>query len=134
MKVGTTRNSFVGRAAELERIRSMLAAGPVVTLTGPAGTGKTRLAFEAAQRLPALFSDEPWWVDLVPLGSPDLVAGAVAAYPDGRLKKRYGLRPGWVCAIRPDGYVGFIGEASGLRSYLAQFLLAGTDRMSSTHA
>jgi predicted ATPase/DNA-binding CsgD family transcriptional regulator len=72
------RTSFVGRVAEFEEIRRLLATGAVVTLTGSAGSGKTRLALEAAQRQPAVFLDQPWWVDLASLGSGELVAGAVA--------------------------------------------------------
>jgi predicted ATPase/DNA-binding CsgD family transcriptional regulator len=72
------RTSFVGRAPELEEIRRLLAKGAVVTLTGPGGSGKTRLALEAAQRQPDDFLDQPWWVDLSSLASGDLVAGAVA--------------------------------------------------------
>jgi non-specific serine/threonine protein kinase len=72
------RTSFVGRAAELGEIGRLLATGAVVTLTGPGGSGKTRLALEAAQRQPDDFLDQPWWVDLASLASGDLVAGAVA--------------------------------------------------------
>src|SRR5687768_15309608 len=72
------RTSFVGRAAELEEIGRLLATGAVVTLTGPGGSGKTRLALEAARRQSALYVEQPWWVDLASLGSGDLVAGAVA--------------------------------------------------------
>ena len=46
--------------------------------------------------------------------------------PDGRFVKRYGIRPGWVCAIRPDGHVGYIGEASRLRTYLSRCLIPET--------
>jgi predicted ATPase/DNA-binding CsgD family transcriptional regulator len=49
-----------------------------LTLTGPAGSGKTRLALEAGRRLPHGFLDEPSWVELAPLASGDLVAGAIA--------------------------------------------------------
>jgi predicted ATPase/DNA-binding CsgD family transcriptional regulator len=42
--------SFVGREQELAQLRALLAAGPLVCLTGPAGCGKTRLALEAARR------------------------------------------------------------------------------------
>ncbi|MDP8969492.1 MAG: LuxR C-terminal-related transcriptional regulator [Actinomycetota bacterium] len=72
------RTSFVGRAAVLEEIAKLLAEGAVVTLTGPPGSGKTRLALEAARRKPADFVDEPWWVDLASLRTGELVAGAVA--------------------------------------------------------
>ncbi len=71
------RTSFIGRAAELEQIRNLLATGAVVTLTGPGGSGKTRLALEAAQPSRSDFG-QPWWVDLAPLGSGELVAGTVA--------------------------------------------------------
>jgi hypothetical protein len=54
--------------------------------------------------------------------------------PAGRLRKRYGLQPGWVCAIRPDGYVGYIGEASGLQDYLSKCLLAGASRRNTVGA
>ena len=72
------RTTFIGRSEELEQIRKLLATGAVVTLTGPAGSGKTRLALETTRRLPAGFVDEPWWVDLASLGSGELVTGAVA--------------------------------------------------------
>ena len=44
--------SFVGRENELARVGELLAAGPLVCLTGPAGCGKTRLALETARRWP----------------------------------------------------------------------------------
>lgn len=72
------RTTFIGRAHELEEIRRQLATGAVVTLTGPGGSGKTRLALETARRPPAGFIDDPWWVDLASLGSGELVTGAVA--------------------------------------------------------
>jgi hypothetical protein len=48
--------------------------------------------------------------------------------PSGQLRKRYGLKPGGVCAIRPDGYVGYIGEAAGLADYLSSCLLVRSRR------
>lgn len=44
--------------------------------------------------------------------------------PDGRFAKRFGIRRGSVCAVRPDGHVGYIGEVRGLRGYLSRCLLA----------
>ncbi|WP_037649875.1 ATP-binding protein [Streptomyces flavidovirens] len=49
-KVPSQLTSFVGRDEELERIGRLLGAGRLVTLTGPGGAGKTRLAVEAAGR------------------------------------------------------------------------------------
>jgi predicted ATPase/DNA-binding CsgD family transcriptional regulator len=76
-RIPIPRTSFVGRAAELDEIRKLLATGAVVTLTGPAGSGKTRLALEATRRQSADF-DRPWWVDLASLRTGELVAEAVA--------------------------------------------------------
>jgi predicted ATPase/DNA-binding winged helix-turn-helix (wHTH) protein len=58
--------SFVGRDEELAQLRKLLGAGRLVTLTGPGGVGKTRLAAEVAGRL-----DRPaWFVPLAPVSDP----------------------------------------------------------------
>ena len=57
-------NSLVGRASELEGISQTLAATRLVTLTGPAGVGKTRLALALARRQTARRADGVWLVDL----------------------------------------------------------------------
>ncbi|MFE5257993.1 BTAD domain-containing putative transcriptional regulator [Streptomyces coelicoflavus] len=64
--------SFVGREPELDAIRSELHVSRLVTLTGPGGSGKTRLAEEAAAGL-----DRAWLVELAPLDRPEAVPGAV---------------------------------------------------------
>ncbi|MFC5016972.1 BTAD domain-containing putative transcriptional regulator [Streptomyces lienomycini] len=64
--------SFVGREPELDAIRSELHRARLVTLTGPGGSGKTRLAEEAAAGLP-----QAWLVELAPLDRPEAVPGAV---------------------------------------------------------
>ncbi|KUM79677.1 AfsR/SARP family transcriptional regulator [Streptomyces curacoi] len=64
--------SFVGRELELDAIRSELHRARLVTLTGPGGSGKTRLAEEAAAGLP-----QAWLVELAPLDRPEAVPGAV---------------------------------------------------------
>jgi predicted ATPase/class 3 adenylate cyclase len=70
------RTSFVARG-EVEAVTSLVAADQLVTLTGPGGTGKTRLAVEAARRLTDTFADGVVFVDLSPVLHPDLVATAV---------------------------------------------------------
>jgi 2-polyprenyl-6-methoxyphenol hydroxylase-like FAD-dependent oxidoreductase len=67
-------------------------------------------------------------------GDAESAMGATVADPGGRLRTRYGLKPGWMCAIRPDGYVGYIGEAQGLNSYLSNCLLAGRRRLAGVSA
>ncbi|MFJ6076474.1 ATP-binding protein [Streptomyces sp. NPDC093065] len=64
--------TFVGREPELDAIRSDLHRARLVTLTGPGGSGKTRLAEEAAAGL-----DQAWLVELAPLDRPEAVPGAV---------------------------------------------------------
>ncbi|MEV7288370.1 BTAD domain-containing putative transcriptional regulator [Streptomyces sp. NPDC093252] len=67
-------NSFVGRELELDALRSELHRARLVTLTGPGGSGKTRLAEEAAAGHP-----EAWLVELAPLDRPEAVPGAVVS-------------------------------------------------------
>ena len=84
--------SFVGRDEDVARVRKMLAEGRLVTLTGPGGAGKTRLAIETAARLAeegppptaatsgqaqAGAGEQVWLVELTPATDPGEVASAV---------------------------------------------------------
>lgn len=71
---------LVGRANDLATITSLLGGGGArwVTLTGPGGVGKTRLAIEAASTLRDSFPDGVIWVDLAQIRARDLVAPAIA--------------------------------------------------------
>jgi predicted ATPase len=71
--------SFVGRAAEVDEVARLLATGRLVTVTGPGGVGKTRLAAEVAQRVVSGFADGAWLVELGAVPDPGLVPVAVAA-------------------------------------------------------
>src|SRR5579859_4980014 len=71
-------SSFVGRDAELEQLLGSVRASRLVTLTGPGGTGKTRLAVEAAAALRAEYQDGAWLVELASVAAPDGVGPAVA--------------------------------------------------------
>jgi len=70
--------SFVGREAELTRVRELLAGNRLVTLTGAGGVGKTRLAVQVAAKAGGEFGDGVCYVDLAPITDPDVVAVAVA--------------------------------------------------------
>ncbi|MFF7872029.1 BTAD domain-containing putative transcriptional regulator [Streptomyces qaidamensis] len=77
LRPGTIRprlTSFVGREPEIDAIRSEMHRARLVTLTGPGGSGKTRLAEEAAAGLP-----QAWLAELAPLDRPEAVPGAVVS-------------------------------------------------------
>jgi predicted ATPase/DNA-binding SARP family transcriptional activator len=69
---------FVGRGPELAAIKEQLGANRLVTLTGAGGTGKTRLALQAAAELIDGFGDGVWLVELASLSEPELVAQTAA--------------------------------------------------------
>jgi predicted ATPase/class 3 adenylate cyclase/DNA-binding CsgD family transcriptional regulator/tetratricopeptide (TPR) repeat protein len=71
---------FVGRAAELAELRSLVAGGSrLVTITGPGGIGKSRLAVQVAAEAVDGAGDGVWLVELAPVADPELVVGTVAA-------------------------------------------------------
>jgi predicted ATPase/DNA-binding SARP family transcriptional activator/DNA-binding CsgD family transcriptional regulator len=72
------RSSFIGRERERVEVRRALAMTRLLTLTGPGGCGKTRLALEVAGELVASCPDGVWAVELAPLAAPELVPQAVA--------------------------------------------------------
>jgi len=69
---------FVGRQRELGEVKSWLEGHRLVTLTGPGGSGKTRVAQQAAEEVRDRFPDGVWWVDLSLLNDPSQVPEAVA--------------------------------------------------------
>jgi predicted ATPase/DNA-binding SARP family transcriptional activator len=76
------QTSFVGRRRELAEIIQTLGRTRLLTLTGPGGAGKTRLAYEAAGRLAAVHPDGVHVVELAWLSRPELVPQAVASVLD----------------------------------------------------
>ena len=71
-------SSFVGRERELESVLQMLGSHRLVTLTGPGGSGKTRLATEAGTVVRAAGEREVAFVDLTPVRAARLVGAAIA--------------------------------------------------------
>ena len=75
-------SSFIGRDAELAEVRRLIASSRLVTLTGPGGAGKTRLALQVAAGMADGTGDGVWFADLAPLQDADLVAVTVAKVLD----------------------------------------------------
>jgi predicted ATPase/class 3 adenylate cyclase len=76
----TQPTPFTGREPAVAAVRSLLSRGDVrlVTLTGPGGTGKTRLAIQTAADLLDLFTDGVYLVSLAPISDPELVTLTIA--------------------------------------------------------
>lgn len=70
--------SFVGRRRELIEAKARMAESHLVTLTGPGGVGKTRLAVELADRSKKAFKDGVWLIELDSLRAVDRLASVVA--------------------------------------------------------
>jgi predicted ATPase/DNA-binding CsgD family transcriptional regulator len=69
--------SFIGRQEDLRAVEQMLSKSRLVTLTGPGGSGKTRLAFQIVSQIGSLY-EGAWLVELAPLHEPALVPQFVA--------------------------------------------------------
>jgi predicted ATPase/DNA-binding winged helix-turn-helix (wHTH) protein len=78
-------SELLGRASAMQQLRDLLSAYRVVTLTGPGGIGKTKLALEVARGLVPSFQGDVRLVELVSLSDPDLVPTAVAGVLDLKL-------------------------------------------------
>ncbi|HEX9711619.1 MAG TPA: BTAD domain-containing putative transcriptional regulator [Actinomycetota bacterium] len=72
-------NRFLGREAEQTEVGDLLDQARLVTLTGPGGSGKTRLAIEIAHRMVARYPDGVWLVELAAVDDPSLVIRRIAS-------------------------------------------------------
>ncbi|HEY1915495.1 MAG TPA: BTAD domain-containing putative transcriptional regulator [Streptosporangiaceae bacterium] len=77
-RLPTETTSFVGREAELDTIAALLRLSRLLTLTGPGGSGKSRLALRAGAQAAPLYPDGVRLVELAPVSRPELVVPTVA--------------------------------------------------------
>jgi predicted ATPase/DNA-binding SARP family transcriptional activator len=109
--------SFVGRDAELAQVAELLRAHRLLTLTGPGGAGKTRLAVEAARAELDAMPDGVWLVELAPVTDPAEVTSAVLGALG--LREQALLYAGRATATFPSRAVGEQEQADALGRLLA---------------
>jgi predicted ATPase len=69
---------LIGREADVERVTTALTRTRLVTITGPGGTGKTRLAAAIVEQFRGV-GEEAWFIDLTTVPGPELVAAAIVS-------------------------------------------------------
>ena len=74
----TQATTFIGRDKEIEAGLKLLAATRLLTLTGPGGTGKTRLSLQLTAEAAHGYPDGTFWVPLAPISDPELVPSTIA--------------------------------------------------------
>jgi non-specific serine/threonine protein kinase len=72
-------SSFIGREHDVAKVRQLLRERRAVTLVGPGGIGKTRLALRVAWDLVEEYPDGVWFVDLAPIVDPEVVPATMAS-------------------------------------------------------
>ena len=77
-------SAFIGREQEMEQVEQLLLSHRLVTIAGPGGAGKTRLALQLASKLQAGFEDGIWLVELASLSDATLIEQTVASCLDIR--------------------------------------------------
>src|SRR5688500_20342708 len=75
---GAPLTRFVGREAEIAALLAAARRTRLLSLVGPGGSGKTRLAHVVRDRLAATGGQPTWWVPLAQLGRPALLLSALA--------------------------------------------------------
>jgi predicted ATPase len=80
--------SFVGREHEIEEISELIGQDScrMLTLVGPGGIGKTRLAIEAAAHILEVYSEGVFFISLAPISAPDFILPAIAEALDFSLQ------------------------------------------------
>ena len=121
---------FIGRADEVAAVRQAVVTGRLVTLTGPGGIGKTRLAVQTAAGLPAAFPDGLWWLALDAVRDAGSVPGMLAQVLGVRETEGDGLEGALLAWLRGGRTLVVLDNAEHLLPDLADVvvrLLRGCD-------
>ncbi len=112
-------SALLGRERELDELVAMLANGSrLLTITGPGGTGKTRLALQVAAELVGTLRDGVFWVPLASLSDPDLLSSEVAQAIGAR-DDLAGFLRGKELLILLDNFEHLLGAAPAVSTVLA---------------
>jgi predicted ATPase len=112
-------NPLVGRDRELAELKGLLSGhSRLVTLTGPGGSGKTRLALQAGAELAEAFPDGVWFVPLTAVDDPALVEPAIAQVVDLRAPLTRTLRDKRLLLVL-DNFEQVLGAAAMIAEVLA---------------
>jgi predicted ATPase/DNA-binding CsgD family transcriptional regulator len=113
--------SFVGRSAAIEKVAGLLARHRLVTVTGPGGVGKTRLAAEVLRQVDGWFADGVWAVELAAVQDPALVPAAVATALDVRPAAGVPLIDALVARLSPQQVLLVLDNCEHVLDSVAQF-------------
>jgi hypothetical protein len=122
---------FLGRERELRETSSLLLDGVrLLTLSGPGGTGKTRLALQAAAAVADEYPDGIWWVPLVPLSDPALVlpAAGEALGAKGELQREIADKRLLLLLDNFEHAIDAAGEVAGLLGVCPKLTILVTSR------
>jgi predicted ATPase/DNA-binding SARP family transcriptional activator len=125
-------NPFIGRQTEAADVRRLLAGQRLVTLTGPGGCGKTRLALAVAAQMGNHFGDGICLVELAALADPDLTLATVAAALDLRQQPGYDLTDALIAYLQPRHFLLLLDNCEHLLAAcadLAYLLLTACPRL-----
>ena len=113
---------FLGRGRELDEVVRLLGREDVrlLTLTGPGGTGKTRLALQAAAEVAEDAPDGVWWISLAALRDPALALDAVAKALDVRERPGFTVEETLVDALTAKRALLLIDNAEHLLPHVAR--------------
>ena len=127
--VPRTLSSFVGRDSESAEVERLLRKHRLVTITGPGGAGKSRLALHIVDQV-RLAAEDAWWVELIDLSDADLVPARIAQTtganlspgtdPRTQLASQFTSRPTLLVLDNCEHL------APGLSELMQQFLHSGT--------
>jgi len=120
---------LIGRVGELEEIQRLLDGWRVVTLTGPGGTGKTRLAIQAGAESVERFKDGTFWVPLASITDPALVLSTIAGTLGAeQLDEHIGAKQMLILLDNIEQVLGCAGEIARLLSRCPNLRMIVTSR------